>query len=111
MFGFFRSPKAATISPAEAHEKLKNGEITLVDVREAGEWAQTRIPGAVHAPLSNFQAHLEKIKTDKPIVFHCLSGHRSAKAVSLCRALGKPHDTHVAGGLSAWMASGLPVKR
>ncbi|WP_407050281.1 rhodanese-like domain-containing protein [Methyloraptor flagellatus] len=111
MFGLFRSAGPVTLSPAEAHARAGRGEVLLVDVREANEWAQSRVPGAVHAPLSTLAATVASLPADKPIVFYCLSGGRSGRAVDLCRKLGLPHETHVGGGISAWKAEGLPVER
>jgi rhodanese-related sulfurtransferase len=36
---------------------------------------------------------------------------RSGKAVDLCRSLGLAHDTHMGGGIGAWMAHGFAVSR
>lgn len=111
MFGLFKSMSAKEISPAEAFERAKKGELRLVDVREANEWMQAHVSGAMHAPLSMLAERLPRFPSDKPIVFYCLSGARSAQAVALCRKLGLPHDTHMAGGIKGWMAAGLPVTR
>jgi rhodanese-related sulfurtransferase len=111
MLNFFKSAKVITISPQEAHERARKGEICLIDVREANEWAQMRVPGALHAPLSTLADRLSGLPQDKPMVFYCLSGQRSARAVKLCQSLGKPCDTHVAGGITAWRAAGLPIER
>lgn len=110
MFGFFKSRPVNAIAPDVAHERAEAGEILLVDVREAGEWAQMRIPGAMHAPLSSLAERLPKLPQDKPIVFYCLSGKRSQSAIAIARRLGLPHDTDVAGGIMAWRAAGLPVE-
>ena len=111
MFGLFKTQRVVELSAAEAQEKAGKGEILLVDVREAGEWAQMRVPGAVHAPLSALAERLPKLPTDKPIVFYCLSGNRSKSAIGLCRQRGLPHETHMAGGITAWRTAGLPVTR
>ncbi|HUG62041.1 MAG TPA: rhodanese-like domain-containing protein [Methylomirabilota bacterium] len=111
MFGFNRGLAAKTVSPAEAADLLRSGAVHLVDVREDGEWAQARIAGAIHAPLSRLDRLAATLPTDKPVVFYCLSGARSGQAVVLCRSLGLDHDTHIAGGISAWRAAGLPVAR
>lgn len=111
MFGLFKPLKAKEISAKEAHDRASRGEIRLVDVREATEWVQAHAKGALHAPLSALAERLPRLPTDKSIVFYCLSGARSAKAVAISRKLGLPHDTHVAGGIKAWIAAGLPVTR
>ena len=36
------------ISPQDAAAKLKNGDATIVDVREKDEWDEEHIPGAIH---------------------------------------------------------------
>ncbi|MEZ5775858.1 MAG: rhodanese-like domain-containing protein [Hyphomicrobiaceae bacterium] len=109
MFGFWKSKPLVTISPEEAHRRAKAGEILLVDVREKGEWAQMRVAGANHAPLSDLGRRLKGLTADKPIVFYCLTDRRSGMAVRMARRLGLPHETHMKGGIAAWRAAGLPV--
>lgn len=109
MFNNFKSSNVKTIHPAEAYELAQAGKITLVDVREANEWAEMHVPGAVHAALSTLPQTIATLAADKPIVFYCRSGQRSARAIEVATAAGKPYDTHVAGGILAWRAAGLPV--
>lgn len=109
MFGILKPTKVVEMLPKEAHEKLSRGEITLIDVREPDECAKLRIAGAVNVPLTAFEAHMSRVATDKPVVFHCHSGMRSAKAIARCKAMGHAHQTHVSGGILAWKAAGLPV--
>lgn len=111
MFGFGGKASARTLSPPEVRDLMTRGAIHLVDVREASEWAAGRIPGAIHAPLSDLQTSAARLPKDRPVVFYCLSGGRSATAISLCKRLGLDHDTHMAGGISTWQAHGLPVER
>lgn len=111
MFGLGRRSPIATLSPTDARAAADAGRILLVDVREAGEWARGHIPGAVHAPLSRLSAEAPSLPTDRPVVFYCLSGARSAQAVGLCQRLGLPHDTHMAGGIGLWRHHGFPIAR
>jgi rhodanese-related sulfurtransferase len=111
MFGFTLRREEKTVSPAEAEDLALRGVALLVDVREEGEWAGGRIEGAVHAPLSRLESLAARLPADRPIVFYCLSGGRSARAIAVCRGLGLSHDTHMAGGISAWLAEGRPVVR
>lgn len=113
MFGLFKSQSQSPkgLSASEACERANRGEIRLVDVREVAEWSEAHVPGAIHAPLSALADRLPRLPDDKPIVFYCLSGARSASAIALSRKLGLPHDTHVVGGIKSWMAAGLPITR
>ncbi|SON54779.1 putative adenylyltransferase/sulfurtransferase MoeZ [Hartmannibacter diazotrophicus] len=111
MFGFGSRGQTKTLSPPDVFKSVKSGEIWLIDVREASEWKSGRIPGALHRPLSRFADWADNLPKDRPIVLYCLSGARSAKALSLCRKRGLGHDTHMAGGINAWLAHGLPLER
>jgi rhodanese-related sulfurtransferase len=42
-------------------------------------------------------------------VFQCGSGKRSATAVERCQAQHLHFDAHLAGGIAAWRAAGLPT--
>lgn len=97
------------LSPAEVHDLLAAGKIALVDVRENGEHEGERIAGAILCPLSSFDPAKLPDTGGKPVVFHCAGGVRSARAVDACQHAGLPHDAHMAGGLSAWKAAGLPT--
>lgn len=110
MFGF-GGPKVKTLTPAQAAELARAGTVRLVDVREPNEWAEARIAGAVHAPLSRLAEEAAALPDDKPVVFYCAGGVRSVKAVAVCQQLGLKHDTHMGGGISAWARDGLPIER
>ena len=97
-------------TPEQVHAWLANGEILLVDVREANEYAFERIHGALLFPLSTFDS--KALPTDgRKLVLQCGSGKRSLMAAHKMQADGHGHLTHLAGGLQAWKAAGLPVIR
>jgi rhodanese-related sulfurtransferase len=111
VFGLFKS-WGISLTPEEAHKRHRDGAIHLVDVREVNEWTQARVPGAVLLPLSTMtEGRLKELPRGRKIVFYCMAGSRSSRAMSLCRRLGLPHDHHVAGGISAWARAGLPIER
>jgi rhodanese-related sulfurtransferase len=88
------------------------GEALIVDVREPAEFAVERIAGALNLPLSTFDpASLLAVVDPARVIFQCGSGMRSMKAVVACRLSGLPADRHLAGGIGAWKAAGLPVIR
>lgn len=97
------------LSPEEVFTLLKEGSITLIDVREPDEYAKARIEGAVLAPLSALTGKNLPDSHGKPIVFHCAGGVRSAKAFEKCAAAGVVCEAHMAGGINAWIKAGLPV--
>ena len=95
----------------EVARLLKQDAILLIDVREADEYAAGHIVGAQLVPLSAFDPHSLPASGGRAIVLHCRSGGRSAKAVALCQKAGLSVDSHLKGGILAWVAAGLPVER
>lgn len=93
LFGFSKG-KGIDKYVAEATER----GITVVDVREANEFARGHIPGAISMPLSTLEqaAHLIADR-DAPLYVHCLSGGRSAKAAKLLAQMGFTNVTNIGG--------------
>lgn len=105
----FGAPKAKDLTPIEVQAGLAAGRILLVDVREPGEFASERIAGAMNIPLSMFDPRALPDAGAKTIVLQCAGGKRSAMAVDRCLQAGQVIDVHLAGGLAAWKAAGLPT--
>jgi rhodanese-related sulfurtransferase len=100
---------ASGYSPQQVAELLEQGSVQLIDVREQDEYEAGRIAGARHVPLVELSGEAETIDRDRPVVFYCLSGARSAMATEAFRTAG--YDAHnMAGGLLDWDAAGLPLE-
>ena len=96
------------ISPQRAAELVRNGA-QLVDVRQDGEYAAGRIEGTLHIELDQLPSQADAIDRDRPVVFYCRSGSRSALATQAFRAAG--YDAaNLTGGLLAWKERGLPLE-
>ena len=81
-------------------EWLKSPSVSIIDVRNPMEFATERIDGAVNIPLSEIMHHIDSIKQmSKPIVVHCLSGGRSATAVSILKQSGLD-EVYNGGGIA-----------
>lgn len=101
-----------TPGPAEAHkipaEEAKamldsGGEILLLDVRTAEEYAEKHIPGAICIPDTELSARREELPADYDavILVYCRSGRRSAGSAQLLAEFGyrKVFDF---GGIIDW---------
>jgi len=103
--------RTTDVDPSLLDRWLKEGDATLVDVREDFEHAEERIPGAELMPLSRFDAAaLRSRHPDERIVFHCRSGKRSADAAQRLAAEGAL-AFNLAGGIEAWKAAGHDTER
>jgi glyoxylase-like metal-dependent hydrolase (beta-lactamase superfamily II)/rhodanese-related sulfurtransferase len=81
----------------------------LVDVRTDGEREAHCIPGSLHVPLGDLAARWREIPTGRRVVIHCAGGYRSMVAASLLAPHGYDELADLEGGLSAWLAAGLPT--
>ena len=105
-----REPPVRDLTPEEVARGLTEGTMLLVDVREPNETALERYPDAVIVPLSAFEVEQIPEPQGRQVVFVCRSGRRSVTASQVAQAHGLPYDAHLAGGLLAWKAAGLPTE-
>ena len=68
------------LSPEQAAELVASGDAELIDVREAYEREAGHIPGSRHVELSRLTDHAEELPAERPLVFQCRVGARSAMA-------------------------------
>lgn len=97
------------VRTAEAIITDGGGDIILVDLREDGERLKNGvIPGSVHAPYSQLDRHLPMLSAagNKPMVFYCAVGERSAMAVAIAGETGVNDCAHIPGGYEAWLSAG-----
>jgi rhodanese-related sulfurtransferase len=97
------------LTPEEVSKGMAEGRYLLVDVREPNEVAVEAYPGAVVVPLSTFDPQAIPDPQGKQVVFACRSGKRSMTASLAAQAEGLAYDKHLAGGMLAWKAAGLPT--
>jgi rhodanese-related sulfurtransferase len=96
------------ISPNRAAELLREGA-QGVDVREGYERDAGHIADTLHIELDKLSEGAERLDRERPIVFYCRSGSRSALAAQAFAAAG--FDAYnLDGGLKAWVGDGLPIE-
>jgi rhodanese-related sulfurtransferase len=98
------------LGPEEVARGLAAGKVLLVDVREPNETQVERYPEAFYLPMSEFDPAAIPDPQDRQVVFACRSGNRSVTASLMAQAAGLPYDAHLAGGMKAWKALGLPTE-
>ncbi|WP_284140561.1 MULTISPECIES: rhodanese-like domain-containing protein [unclassified Virgibacillus] len=90
------------IMPNEVASRLQRGEqVHVIDVREAGEVALGKIPGAIHIPLAQLALRKNELDASLTYVVTCQSGNRSKAACGLLTALGYQVEDMV-GGMKQW---------
>jgi rhodanese-related sulfurtransferase len=105
-----RADEVENLTPEEVDAGLRAGRMLLVDVREPKETAVESYPDAVIVPLSAFDTAAIPNPQGKQVVFACRSGRRSITASVAAQDAGFPYKFHLAGGIIAWKAAGLPTR-
>jgi rhodanese-related sulfurtransferase len=105
-----RADEVENLTPEQVDAGLRAGRILLVDVREPNETAVESYPDAVIVPLSAFDPGAIPDPQGRQVVFACRSGRRSITASVAAQDAGYPYNSHLAGGIIAWKAAGLPTK-
>ena len=92
------------ITPLELKARIDRGESPFIlDVRNPEEIAICRISGSTVIPLPGLAERLGELDPSIPMVVHCKSGARSAKAIALMKGHGFNRLTNLSGGILAWI--------
>ncbi|WP_339230978.1 metalloregulator ArsR/SmtB family transcription factor [Oceanobacillus sp. FSL K6-2867] len=91
------------ISLAELNERMKQGEVLLLDVRPKEEYENAHIPGAVSMPMEDLKEKLDSLPTNREVVAYCRGTYClwSAEAVELLRSKGI-HAYHLEKSVQEW---------
>jgi molybdopterin/thiamine biosynthesis adenylyltransferase/rhodanese-related sulfurtransferase len=100
------------IQEVETTDVADRKDATWLDVREADEYEQGAIPGAVHIPRGFLELQVEgKIPNrDTPVVVYCAGGTRSAFAAAALQELGYTNVVSMNGGFNKWKNEGRDWK-
>jgi len=108
---FYERDALEPVSRAELAWRMKQGLVTVLDVRPEDEYALGHLPGARSIPLSKLKRELSRLNRTTEIVAYCRGPYcvLSFEAVAQLRKLGfKAH--RLQDGLPEWKAAGLPVE-
>jgi sulfur-carrier protein adenylyltransferase/sulfurtransferase len=96
------------VTPGQAAEMLKQPGAVALDVREADEYEQGALKGAVHIPRGYLEMQLAGHVPDRgaPVVVYCAGGVRSAFAAETLAQLGYADVVSMTGGFNRWKDEG-----
>lgn len=91
-------------------EQVREGAVTVLDVRPAEEYVAGHIPGAISVPLKDLERRLAELPTDRAIVAYCRGPYcvLAMEAVELLRARGFD-AVRLEDGVPDWRARGYAV--
>lgn len=99
------------ISRKELQERVKNGDVVLLDVRPFEEYEKGHIPGALSIPFSELKHRLNDLPRHCQIVAYCRGMYcvLAAEAVRILNSSGF-QATRFREGILEWKEAGLPVE-
>jgi rhodanese-related sulfurtransferase/rubrerythrin len=80
----------------------KEGDVTVLDVRQPQEYRSGHLPGAVFIPLPELPDRTKELDPSKPVLAYCRSGNRSRAAAAVLLTDGFPAVFSLEGGIAAW---------
>jgi rhodanese-related sulfurtransferase len=94
------------LTPQEIRTLQQSNEpLVFIDVREPGEWALTRIEGAVLMPMGTIPANIASLENhadDAALIVYCHHGMRSLQVVAWLRERGVLPCYSMTGGIDRW---------
>ncbi|MGD1916256.1 MAG: rhodanese-like domain-containing protein, partial [Phycisphaerales bacterium] len=96
-----KTASIAEVSPSEAAQRIDRGEVAVLDVRRATEFAAGRLDGAQNIAHTRLASRLDELPADRTLLIHCQGGIRSARACGYLQRLGYG-VINMEGGYEAW---------
>jgi rhodanese-related sulfurtransferase len=100
-------------SPQDITLLINQGKATILDVRDAKDYADGHLLNARHIPLAELDqriGELDKFKNRSLIVVGKSDARGSAAAAKLAKA-GFADVVNLEGGVAAWQKAGLPLTK
>ncbi len=101
------------VNTTEATRMINRENALILDIREQKEFSQGHIAGAYNLPASVFDKKLSELDRYKthPVVVVCKMGTSARSIAKTLKKCGFEQVVRLAGGMSEWTASSLPVKK
>jgi len=99
------------VSRKDLVSRLRDGLVTVLDVRPEDEFALGHLPGALNIPFGKLELRLAELPADREVIAYCRGPYcvLSFEAVVALRARGYL-VRRLEDGYPEWKAAGLPIE-
>ena len=97
------------LSAKEAYERIAQGGVDVIDVRDPHEWIDGHVPTARLVPLPQFRQNPKAELHQDCVIFVCAAGVRSETAARLAAQQGFKEVYNLTGGTRAWVKAGFAL--
>jgi len=100
------------VARTELLERVRDGLVTVLDVRPPEEYAAGHVPGALNIPLADLEDHLEELDQEHEVIAYCRGPHciLAFDAVARLRERGFS-ARRMQDGFPEWKLAGLPTEQ
>jgi len=98
-----------TIYPQAAYDMIKQGTVSIVDIRDTNSFLKSHLEQATHVTGENVAEFISGMDQQKALLVYCYHGNASQSAAAFFVENGFVDTYHLADGFEGWRKSGLPV--
>lgn len=90
---------------------INRDDAVLLDIRDAGQYAEGSLPEAIAIPGNEVEDRLKELEQfrDRQVIAYCADGNNSKKICDLLRKNGFHAVFNLRGGMNAWRKANMPV--
>lgn len=111
--GYFNQRDAMEpVSRKELSRRMRDGLVTVLDVRPPDEFAAGHLPNAINIPLRDLTRRVSRLPKKQQVVAYCRGPYcvLAFEAVAMLRSRGF-EARRLEDGYPQWQAAGLPVEK
>ncbi|MEA1984525.1 MAG: rhodanese-like domain-containing protein [Euryarchaeota archaeon] len=101
-------PEVHDVPVEQAKAMIDDGDVFILDLRNAGKYRAGHIEGATLIPYSDLESRLDEVPKDKHLLVYCRTGFHSATAADLLVEKGYMDVYNMLGGFNSWESKGYP---
>lgn len=92
-------------------ERVRDGLVTVLDVRPPVEYRAGHLPGAINVPLQELEERLDELDPGQEIVAYCRGPHCVLAFDAVARLRERGYTAHrLEDGFPEWQLAGYPVE-
>ena len=100
------------VAHTELLERVRDGLVTVLDVRPNEEYAAGHVPGALNIPLSELEEHLDELEQGHEVIAYCRGPHCILAFEAVARLREKGFNAHrLEDGYPELQAGGMPTEQ
>jgi rhodanese-related sulfurtransferase len=101
-----------SVSPADLHQMIQKGQVTVVDVNSPQSWREAHVPGALNLDPAAYEERDLPPAKESNLVFYCSNPlcTKAPNAARRAKKMGYSSVKVMSAGISGWLSAKLPTE-